>query len=66
MITGGGELTTYRPGPPMMALSLGPHAGVAFTPRTDRLGAEATVQAKSSTLRTSFYEELFGLTARLG
>ncbi|MFC1411189.1 FAD-dependent oxidoreductase [Streptacidiphilus sp. N1-12] len=62
LIEGGTELATYQVGGPMMALSIGPTGGVGYTPAHGLLGAEMTARAKSADLRTTFYEELFGVT----
>ena len=61
LIDGGGQLTAYQPGGPMMALSFGPAGGAGYTPATGLLGPETVARAKSADLRTSVYEELFGL-----
>lgn len=59
----GGELTTYAPSPPGIALPLGPAGGAAYAPDRGFFGPEVTAQIKGTDLRLGHYLELFGLKA---
>ncbi|GAA3526184.1 hypothetical protein GCM10022222_06410 [Amycolatopsis ultiminotia] len=62
-ITGAGERTGYRPGPPSISLPLGPDGGASYTPQHGVLGAEATARIKGTHLRLDSYLALLGATA---
>jgi NADH dehydrogenase FAD-containing subunit len=61
LIEGGGPLTAYEPGPPSIALPLGPKGGASYVPGKGVLDAETTSQVKGTDLRVDSYVELFGL-----
>ncbi|GAA2814134.1 NAD(P)/FAD-dependent oxidoreductase [Saccharopolyspora taberi] len=61
LIAGEGELATYEPAAPGIALPLGPAGGVTYTPETGLLGAEQTSQIKGQDLAIGRFAETFGL-----
>ncbi|MEV0223128.1 hypothetical protein [Streptomyces sp. NPDC050704] len=59
LINGGGELASYEPGPPGVALPLGPSGGASYAPQLGVLGAEQTAQIKGADLMTGMYADMF-------
>jgi NADH dehydrogenase FAD-containing subunit len=51
LATGTGDLAVYRPGPPAIAVSLGPNGGAGQTPTRDGIaGAEVIAEVKARSL----------------
>lgn len=61
LIEGEGELRTYTPAGPMIALPLGPTGGASYADGMGMLDAATTSKIKGSHLMVANYEELFGL-----
>jgi NADH dehydrogenase FAD-containing subunit len=61
LIQGGGDLRAYEPGPPGIALPLGPKGGASYTPAVGVLGAEQTAHIKGMNLRVESYLELLNV-----
>ncbi|MQA09763.1 MAG: FAD-dependent oxidoreductase [Pseudonocardiaceae bacterium] len=64
LIHGGDELTSYQPGPPSIALPLGPRGGASYTPDMGLLDAETTSQLKGADLMVDALHEMLGAPAR--
>lgn len=60
-LTGRGEPLSYRPGPPGIALPLGPAAGASYSPSAGVLGAETTARIKGADMRLETYTAQLGL-----
>ncbi|HWE89864.1 MAG TPA: FAD-dependent oxidoreductase [Pseudonocardiaceae bacterium] len=61
LIEGGDELATYRPGPPGIALPLGPTGGASYRADLGVLGPEQTSRLKGANLRADSYAEQLGV-----
>ncbi|MFC0436952.1 FAD-dependent oxidoreductase [Kutzneria buriramensis] len=61
LIEGGGELATYSPASPGIALPLGPAGGASYNEQVGVLGAAQTSQIKGSSLRVDSYLRLLNL-----
>jgi NADH dehydrogenase FAD-containing subunit len=61
LIEGGGELATYSPSAPGIALPLGPNGGASYNEQVGVLGAAQTSHIKGASLRVQSYLELLNL-----
>jgi NADH dehydrogenase FAD-containing subunit len=61
LIEGTGQLLSYEPGPPGIALPLGPTGGVSYAESAGVLGAAMTARIKGTSLRVEVYRDLLNL-----